>query len=162
MRRAQQDQQYRTPDVITFNYEDMYSYGSEMNTMSANFRPGNSNTVLRRKLPKSSAKQQNQRKSSLKNSSDPTRRRQQETTEKSEYMDPADDSFTVSPLNQVKYDSNKKPSNDKNNNRLAAKQPTGNATISGLSEFDYLGQDEEGEEEVDGSADFMPAEAQQD
>ena len=66
-------------------------------------------------------------------------------------MDPADDSFTVSPLNQVKYDSNKKPSDDKN--RLAAKQPTGNATISGLSEFDYLGQDEEGEDEVDGSAD---------
>ena len=42
---------FKTPNVIQFNYEDLYSYGSEMNTASANYRPGNSNTQLRRKRP---------------------------------------------------------------------------------------------------------------
>lgn len=45
---------FHTPDVMAFNYDDLYSYGSEMNTASANYRPGNSNTLLRRKLPKKS------------------------------------------------------------------------------------------------------------
>ena len=61
-----------------------------MNTASANFRPGNSATCLRRKLPKSSMK------------------KPKGTEEKSAKMDPADDSFNVSPINDVKYDSNKK------------------------------------------------------
>ena len=40
---------FKTPNAIQFNYEDLYSYGSEMNTASANYRPRNSETVLRHK-----------------------------------------------------------------------------------------------------------------
>ena len=47
------DQPFRTPNVFSFNYDDLYSGDSEVYTASANYRPGNSNTVLRRKnLPK--------------------------------------------------------------------------------------------------------------
>jgi hypothetical protein len=48
-RESSNKQPFRTPNVISFNYEDLYSYGSEVNTASANYRPGNSNTLLRRR-----------------------------------------------------------------------------------------------------------------
>ena len=90
-------QPFRTPNVMQFNYEDLYSYGSELNTASANYRPGNSNTLLRRKNkpPKSSLKK-------------PANYRTQ-TTEKSALMDPADDSFHVSPIEENKYTGEKLP-----------------------------------------------------
>ena len=47
-------QPFKTPNAIQFNYDDMYSYGSEMNTASANYRPGNTGTALRRKAPQKS------------------------------------------------------------------------------------------------------------
>ena len=47
-------QPFQTPNVMAFNYEDLYSYGSEMNSRSANYRPGNSATALRRPIPNSS------------------------------------------------------------------------------------------------------------
>ena len=42
-------QMIKTPNAIQFDPEDMYSYGTEQNTASANFRPRNSSTCLRRK-----------------------------------------------------------------------------------------------------------------
>ena len=48
-RESSNKQPFRTPNVISFNYEDLYSYGSEVTTASANYRPGNSNTLLRRR-----------------------------------------------------------------------------------------------------------------
>ena len=42
-------QPFKTPNVISFNYEDLDSYGSQINTASANYRPGNSKTRLRKK-----------------------------------------------------------------------------------------------------------------
>ena len=39
---------FKTPQEVGFDYEAYYSYGSEMNTASANYRPGNTNTKLRR------------------------------------------------------------------------------------------------------------------
>ena len=62
-------------------------------------------------------------------------------SEKSEMMDPADDSFTVSPMNDVKYGSSAKKTQPAD--RQTSKQPTGNLTISGVSEFDYLGKEED-------------------
>ena len=45
-------QPFRTPNIVSFNYEDLYSYGSEKQTASANYRPGNSNTMLRKRATK--------------------------------------------------------------------------------------------------------------
>ena len=64
MRRAQYDQMmqakaqgqaFRTPQDQIFDYEAYYSYGSEGHTASANYRPRNSNTMLRKR--KSGSKQ---------------------------------------------------------------------------------------------------------
>ena len=72
-----------------------------------------------------------------------------ESKEKSEYMDPADDSFTVSPIAEVKYGTDaggskrdQPTASHGGHERVASKQPTGNGTISGLSEFDYLGKED--------------------
>ena len=63
MRRAQYDQMmrvkaqghnphaFRTPQDQVLDYEAYYSYGSEGNTASANYRPRNSNTMLRKPKP---------------------------------------------------------------------------------------------------------------
>ena len=45
---------FRTPQDQVLDYEAYYSYGSEHNTASANYRPRNSNTMLRK--PKSGSK----------------------------------------------------------------------------------------------------------
>lgn len=63
-----------------------------MNTASANFRPGNSNTCLRRNKPaRPTASAKKQLRSSMK-------KPEQKCSEKSAKMDPADDSFHVSPI----------------------------------------------------------------
>ena len=40
---------FRTPEYYPFDYEAYDLYGSEDQTASANYRPGNSATALRRK-----------------------------------------------------------------------------------------------------------------
>lgn len=121
-------QPFRTPNAIQFNYEDLYSYGSEMMTASANYRPGNSNTQLRKKgAPKVPAQVELH----------PDKVQPKGDFDKSEKMDPCEDSFHISPINNDKYEDGKEES--KKGSRKVSKQPTSNVTISGVSEFDYLG-----------------------
>ena len=158
-------QPFKTPNAIQFNYDDMYSYGSEMNTASANYRPGNSGTALRRKAPqKSNISGQKQLRSSMK-------KPKQQHSEKSAKMDPADDSFHVSPIQSQKYgkeDQGIPRSKDADlikvedgKDREVVKRPTTNVTLSGVSEFDYLGDDTAEKEkpkveDEDGISDFDP------
>ena len=69
-------------------------------------------------------------------------------------MGPEEDSFHVSPMQDQKYDEEEK--------RQASKQPTGNQTLSGVSEFDYMGnetpEDAEKDDDLerDETAEFDP------
>ena len=120
-----------------------------MHTASANYRPGNSNTALRRKTVKSTANKQRR----------PAAPEEAKKSEKSVRMDPAEDSFHISPMNSQKYPENnkskneeqaKKPAEVKDDSRKVDKKTTGNITISGVSEFDYLGSEERDDIEEEG------------
>jgi len=56
-------------------------------------------------------------------------------------MDPAEDSFHVSPLHSEKYAVKKVAAPADENERQVSKHPTSNVTLSGVSEFDYLGSE---------------------
>jgi len=88
-------QPFRTPAAIQFNYEDLFSYGSERMTASANYRPGNSNTMLRKKAaqPRGTTSSSKPLRSSIKQP-----KHAAAPSEKSALMDPAEDSFHISPL----------------------------------------------------------------
>ena len=47
---ASRSKQFKTPSVMQFNLEDVGSYESETGTASANYRPRNSSSCLRRKV----------------------------------------------------------------------------------------------------------------
>lgn len=74
-------------------------------------------------------------------------------------MDPAEDSFEVSPMNSKKYDENEeqkepvaaaaKENGNSKSSRKISKKATENMTISGVSEFDYLGSEHDQEENQD-------------
>ena len=74
-------------------------------------------------------------------------------------MGPEEDSFHVSPMQDQKYGEEEK---DNQRSRQVSKQPTGNQTLSGVSEFDYMGNEtpEDGEKdddlERDETAEFDP------
>ena len=53
-------------------------------------------------------------------------------------MGPEEDSFHVSPIQDQRYDEEEK---EKQRSRQASRQPTGNQTLSGVSEFDYMGNE---------------------
>lgn len=80
--------------------EDFYSYGSEKMTASANYRPRNSNTCLRRKVGKKPSEQAKPPKSSSKK---PLAAAQATESRDEQMMDPAEDSFHVSPMDSHKY-----------------------------------------------------------
>ena len=69
-------------------------------------------------------------------------------------MGPEEESFHVSPMQDQKYDEEEK--------RQASKQPTGNQTLSGVSEFDYMGKstpedmEKDDDLERDETAEFDP------
>ena len=152
---------FRTPNVPTFNYEEFLSYESDMNTASANYRPRNSNTCLRRKnvnasRPSAQANPGGGAPRPLRSSMKKTQKSDKDQA--SAKMDPAEDSFHVSPLHSQKYEEAKAeaaPAEDREVDRRPSK-PTSNAedrvTLSGASEFDYLGGSEEPEEEEDDNA----------
>ena len=55
-------------------------------------------------------------------------------------MDPAEDSFNVSPMHTEKYPA-KKDAPDDLNDRQVEKDPTSGILLSGVSAFDYLGSE---------------------
>ena len=91
------------------DYEAYYSYGSEGNTASANYRPRNSNTMLRKPKPGSKQKTTNNK----------VKPPQAESSSK--MMSPQDDSFHIS--GSKKFPTSKQKSNE---------------LLSGASEFDNL------------------------
>ena len=153
-------QPFRTPNAIQFNYEDIYSYGSEMNTASANYRPGNSNTMLRRRIgaadPRNgSGPNANNPSRPLRSSMKKQNANLQKQSEKSAQMDPAEDSFHVSPIKSQKY-ADSKSKDPIADDKVVGKRPTSNVTLSGVSEFDYLG-DDSNEKDKPADADDAPA-----
>lgn len=69
-------------------------------------------------------------------------------------MDPAEDSFEVSPMNSKKYDNDDEKEEQKDeakagDDRMVSKKATENMTISGVSEFDYLGNSDQSKENQD-------------
>jgi hypothetical protein len=82
----EKNSEYETPDQA--DYFDYFVYGTEgENTASANYRPRNSATALR-KPPKSGAK------SSFK----PQKRPSKEKSSEQKHLHPDDDSFKISPI----------------------------------------------------------------
>ncbi len=56
-------------------------------------------------------------------------------------MDPAEDSFNVSPMHTEKYPAKKADAQDDLNDRQVEKDPTSGILLSGVSAFDYLGSE---------------------
>ena len=145
---------FMTPYATAFDYDAYYSYGSEINTASANYRPGNSNTQLRRpnrklsnsksgnqKPPKSGQKGKIPQVKPLKNSA------------QSKLMSPNDDSFKVSPMQEARFSDGSdeaskkpKPSEKESGRARAASGTEGNTLLSGASEFDKLQQSDKEDE----------------